>query len=124
MDKEKIDRMFGRLHELAKLEISQLEKECTRDNIKFVRELLKNYWVGREIKREVKSVEFAELILDLRCEEKKWSKKLASLLVAVEDCSKEGNTEKIKEYFDYFLQGCPCLSLADIAKIERSNYLD
>ena len=124
MNKEKIDQMFGQLHKLAELEVSQLEKQCTLDNIEFVKELLKNYWIAREIKKAINPAEFAELIFDLRSEEKEWSNKLASMLIAVEDCSKEGDTEKINEYFNFYLENCPCLSLTDIAKIERSNYFE
>jgi len=124
MELEKRDQMFGKLHQLAALEYSELKEQYSADNINFLYSLVSEFWLTRAASKDLTPEEFAELIMTLREEEKEWSRKLGQMLIAVEDLSEDGNTDKIEEYFDYFINKCPCVSLVSLAKIEKNNYLD
>lgn len=123
MDIERRDQMFGKLHQLAELSSAQLKENFTPDNVKFIRELVSEFWVNKTVNDELTPDQFADIVHALRAEEREWSKKLGAMIVAAEDRLKEGDTKEIEKYFDYFLKNCPCLSLASIAEVERANFL-
>ena len=122
MSNDDIDKLFGRLHDLADLDVIQLQANCNKENLKFVHELVTKYWRGRSVPMQLSTQEFSDLVYSLRNEEKEWSKKLGAMLIASEDRISEGNKEKVVEYFEYFLEHCPCKALSSIAEIEKDNF--
>jgi hypothetical protein len=122
MPNDDVDKLFGRLHDFAELDPHQLQERYCEENIDFLREIVSKCWRGRTVPNSLSRQEFVDLIYALKSGESEWSKKLGAMLIASEDRMREGRKEKVAEYFEYFLEHCPCISLSAIAEIEKNNF--
>ena len=68
--------------------------------------------------------EFAERVLDLRSNEKAWSRHLGDALLRAQDLADDGQVEKAKQELISFRDTCPWIFFADIAETQLQNMSD
>ncbi|WP_208508253.1 hypothetical protein [Variovorax paradoxus] len=68
--------------------------------------------------------EFAERVLDLRSNEKAWSRHLGDTLLRAQDLSDDGQVERAKQELISFRDTCPWILFADIAATQLENMGD
>jgi hypothetical protein len=68
--------------------------------------------------------EFAERVLDLRSNEKAWSRHLGDALLRAQDYADDGQVQQAKQELISFRDSCPWIFFADIAETQLENMSD
>jgi len=120
---ENLDLLIGEWHRFADQSRETIESQFASDG----RELLER--VITVAMGEVPtgdfstSTEFAEYVLDLRDNEKAWSRRLGDVILLAQNCLEANDKEAARNTFDEFELNCPWKMFVDIARTQRLNTL-
>jgi hypothetical protein len=68
--------------------------------------------------------EFAKRVLDLRSNERAWSRHLGESILRAQHLADDGQVEKAKQELTVFRDTCPWIFFADIAEAQLQNMSD
>lgn len=80
--------------------------------------------IGPQGAKWASAEEFAERVLDLRSNERAWSRHLGDAILRAQDLVDDGQMEKAKQELTTFRDTCPWIFFAEIAETQLRNMSD
>lgn len=118
-----LDRQFGWFHQFADLPRQQLIAQATPDNRAALSALIEACLSDRRPLDPLSPEAFADYVLELRINERRWNQALGSALVHAEDLSQSEGAAAAASALRAFARSCPWLQLRDVALNQASFYL-
>lgn len=120
---DELDRLIGLWHEMADQRPEAIEARFASDGKVLLKRVLSKV-MGDVSSSEFSSpAEFAQYVIDLRENEKAWSRHLGEVILAAQSWLDRGNLKAARAVFDDFEAKCPWKVFVDIAKTQRLNTL-
>jgi len=120
---QSFDLLIGEWHEFADQRPEEIEGRFASDGRELLGRILREAIGGAPVGDFSSSSEFAQYVIDLRANERAWSRHLGDAIVAAQSWLDQGNPEAAEQVFDEFETECPWQMFVDIARIQRLNTL-
>ncbi|TDS70551.1 hypothetical protein EDF71_12926 [Comamonas sp. JUb58] len=121
-----MDELIERWHQFA----GQSKEEIAAQFNEESRSLLAEFFTkglgetGQQAAKWASAEAFAECVLELRSNEKAWSRHLGNALLQAQDFADDGQVQKAKQALIAFRDTCPWVFFADIAQTQLDNMSD
>ncbi|MFT3961921.1 hypothetical protein [Propionivibrio sp.] len=122
MDQD-FDVLIGEWHELADQRPEVIEGRFASDGKALLEQVLSNAMGSTPFWEFSSPSEFAQYVINLRENEKAWSRHLGEVILASQSLLDQGNPDAAEKIFDEFEAKCPWQMFVDIARTQRANTL-
>lgn len=120
---QNLDSLIGEWHEFAGQQPEVIAGRFASGGKALLERVLGDV-MGSALSTEFSSpVEFAQYVIDLRENEKAWSRHLGEVILAAQSWLDQGNPEVARTVFDDFEAKCPWKVFVDIVRTQRLNTL-
>jgi len=117
------DLLIGEWHEMADQGPEEIEGRFASDGRELLGRILREAMGNPTVGEFSSPSEFAQYVIDLRANERAWSRHLGDIIVAAQSWLDQSNPEAAKQVFDEFEAKCPWKMFVDIARTQRLNTL-
>jgi hypothetical protein len=114
MDKS-ADKLMGRWHDFAEQPIEVIEREFTRSSRMLLGRVLREALGYAEAGKFPSAAEFAKYVVELRENERNWSRRLGDVILQAQGQLEGGDIVAAKKTFEEFETTCPWRFFVDIA---------
>lgn len=120
---DSLEILIGEWHALTDQEPELIESRFMSDGTVLLERVVSEA-MGSSFTGEFSSPsEFAQYVIDLRDNERAWSRQLGNVILAAQSWLDHGNREAAKGVFSEFEANCPWKMFVDIARTQRLNTL-
>lgn len=120
---EPADKLMGRWHEFAEQPSEVIERQFTRRSQMLVRRVLREGLGYAEVGKFPSAAEFAKYVVELRENERSWSRRLGDVILQAQGQLESGDIVAAKTTFEGFETTCPWRFFVEIAKTQRGNVI-
>lgn len=120
---DSIDDLMGRWHDFADQPPPELEKGFSESSRSLVYEVLNQALGATHVESFDTPRQFAAYVLELRSNERAWSRRLGEVILEAQDHLDRGDRLAAEKAFESFESDCPWRVFAEIAKTQRENTL-
>jgi hypothetical protein len=117
---EDFDLMIERWHVLADLLSDKNPQHFNAQNLALVRQIHDACLIDSHLDEIKSGEEFINYALDLRRNEKAWSRRLGDVMIRAQDFAEANEKMKATSAFDEFVAECPWAQFIEHAKNQRS----
>lgn len=119
-----MDELIGRWHALAGLSRDQIAAQFNDENLKLFADVVTQGLgdTSHGAEKFASADEFAQHVLDLRGNERAWSRHLGEVLLKAQDQFDGGNAEEARKTLQSFRAACPWRCFVEIAETELEKF--
>lgn len=119
-----IDELFGRWHAFAGQSREEIAAQFGDESLLLFAEVLTRCMSDTSHGGEpfASADEFAQYVIELRDNEKAWSRHLGEVLLKAQQQFEDGHTEDAREVLRRFRAACPWRGFAEIAGVKLENF--
>jgi hypothetical protein len=119
MDMNDLDILIEQWHALAERAKDNDERHYSKDNRELVAAFRRACLADNGADEFETSKEFCEYVVELRLNEKAWSRQLGEVMLQAQDLIEKGDTDAARTAFDKFQAQCPWVQFIEHAKNQR-----